>query len=1005
MPKQITFIRTLGVDEGLSQGMIFSIMQDKEGFMWLGTKDGLNRYDGYAFNVFKKTASPYSLQDNWVQDIEEDEQGNFWILTLTKGLYLFNKKTERFYPVTLPGINSTSKTIWQNINVKDHFLHVCNSEGIFVYTTSGLSPSKYEDRNRFIKLCSKLPQVYGYKLVLTREGGFWVSNETQDSMLLFQPDKTRERWERKAFTAEQYRRQIPVEVRDTSFDFVDNNRLFVFRKDQLSIYDYTSSRLIKVFRFQGGGRPNYQAYIHGVQELQFNYDGMPGIYRLNMNTMELIHDKSQAHRDISGYFRDRTNLVWVNTNGYGISLTSHEPVTFKQIFLPVRCGGVPNDIYYDKIKGGVYLYDRERHSSKQLLSPAQYNPYGNYNYLILDKDSVLWLSRTNIYGRFSSYDFKTGKLETIHDKTAGIFRFMFAGMPGRLWIQEAGNGYSRIREYDKHQKKFIRQFDLPAKEAGDFLMYNAYTTGNGIYWIASQHGLIRFAPDQQDVSQIWHFYKHQENDPHSLSECKLLSVCPDPKQPDRYLWLGTEGQGVDRFDITTGKCIHITEKDGLPNNVAYGMLADRQGNLWISTNMGLCCYTPPSMLNQKGIFRNFTKEDGLPGNEFNRYEFYYAPHGELEFSGVNGGVRFLPERVLKAHDAVPVYFTSLHVNNKLVEVGDSTGILKEGIMYCKQIQLTHEQNIFTLKFASLDYRNTKGKKYQYYLDGFTKEWTHPSIQNEVSYTNLNPGSYTFHLKGSNCDGVWNENETILEIIILPAWYQTWWFKLMCLLGMISAIYALYRYKVQQLLKLQKLRNHIASDLHDELGSTLSSISLSADLIENSIGNKAPEAKLLLRQISNNVSQMMESMSDIVWTINSKNDSFKSIIRRMRSFAAEMLEPVDMEFTFHVQHGVEDMKLDMQQRKNVYLVFKESIHNIVKYSRAHQIHIDLVKEKDYMKLSVEDDGIGFDTNTISNEFGGNGLYNMRKRAEELKGHIQILSEKTKGTQVVMYFKIH
>jgi len=1003
IPKQITFVKTLGVDEGLSQGMVLSIMQDKEGFIWLGTKDGLNRYDGYDFRVFKKNGSRYSLQDNFVQDTEEDEQGNFWVMSLTKGLFLFNKRTERFYPVILPSFETQSNYSWYHIITQGQFLYVCNNAGIYVYSTAEIKPDRNENSKIRLRLCSRVDEICSYKLSLNKDGSFWFSKGS-DSIHLYQTNSSRNQWWRKTFSMAQYRKQISLQPSDTAFDFVDQNRRFVFQKQRLRVYDYTSTQLIKEFTIPNGTNPDFQNYIAGTHELMFNYENIPGVFELNLNTMKWWHNPREAHGHINGHFHDRTNLIWVKTNGYGISLVTHEPVTFKQLFFSVRCKGVPNNIFYDKFKGGVYMYEREHHKSKQILSPNQYYPTGNFNYLILDKDSVLWLSHTGTNGCLYSYDLKTKKLQIIKDEKAGIFKFIFEGKMNQVWIYEEGINYSRIREFDKRSNQFLRHFDFPNKLSGENLMYDVHQAENDVYWIVSHHGLIRFSPDQQLPEPIFKFYNHDEKDSNSLSENRLLSVCPDPKNPNRYLWIGTEGQGLNRFDMTNGKSIHILSKDGLPNDVAYGILSDKLGHLWISTNMGLCCYSPPTSLKPKGSFRNFTKEDGLPGNEFNRYEYCYAPNGELEFSGVNGGVRFLPEQVLKVQEATPVFFISLYVNNELVEVGDRSGILKEAITYCKQIRLNSEQNIFTLKFASIDYRNTKGKKYQYYLEGFNKEWSPASERNEASYTNLNPGAYRFHLKGSNCDGVWNGEETILEIIILPAWYQTWGFKILCILLLLLAVYTLYRYKFQQLLKLQNLRNHIASDLHDELGSTLSSISLSTELIKDSIGEKVPEANGLLKQISTNVAEMMESMSDIVWTINTKNDSFKSIIRRMRSFAAEMLEPNEIEFLFHIQSGIEDTKLNMQQRKNIYLVFKESIHNIVKYSLAQEVRISLIKEQYDIVLSVEDNGIGFDTEASNNEFGGNGLYNIRKRAEELAGSVDIKSAKGEGTQVVLRFKL-
>lgn len=972
--------------------------------MWFATKDGLNRYDGYTFKVYRNTGLANCLTDNWVQDMAEDSSGNFWVLTASKGLFLFNRKTEKFYSVTLPQRSKPKPISWFYISVQDSFLYISSDQGIFIYKTAAKLFTDQLDVQAHSTFCYQLNKQCFYKLKLTPNGGIWISKSERDSMYLFLPNKERTVWQQQQYSLKQYQERAISPQMSTGFDFVDQNRWFVFRNQKLTLYDYTSPQPIKEFTFSGGVNPNFHMYIEATRELKFNFENIPCVFKLNLNTMMVTRLTAETHSHIQDQYKDATHVIWSKTNGYGLSLLTNQEARFKRFFLPVRCGGIPNSIYHDKIEGGVYTYDLANHKRTQLLSKQQYHPNGNYNHLILDEDSVLWMSYTSLSCRFYSYDLKTRKLKHIHGNNNGVFDYLFEGETNRLWVFEVGQSSVRLLEYNKKEHRFLRSYKLPDKLGYTIRLYDVCRKQNNVFWIASSNGLIRFSPNSSDSNEIWKIFTHHEADPKSLSENKLLTVCADPKEPDRYLWIGTEGKGVERFTLSKEKFEHITEMDGLPNNVAYGILPDRQGNLWISTNRGLSCYTPRIDGYSKGVFRNFTKEDGLPGNEFNRYEFYQAPNYELEFSGVNGGVRFLPEQILTVEKAVPVCFISLHVNNKLVEVGDSTGILNKTITYTKTITLNHLQNIFILKFASLDYRNTNGKKYQYYLEGFNTEWTHPSPKNEASFTNLNPGTYTFHLKGSNCDGVWNEHETVLEIIILPRWYQTWLFRIGCLLFVVIMIYTFYRYKLKQVTRLHNLRNNIASDLHDELGSTLSSISLSATVIEDAIGEREPEAKILLQQVSKNVHQMMESMSDIVWTINTKNDSFRSIVQRMRVFAADMLEPNNIDFDFDVQSEVVDMKLNMHQRKNIYLVFKEAIHNAVKYAHAKHIVVRLERDNAAVKLNIIDDGIGFKVDETTNEMGGNGLYNIRRRAEELNGKVTITSVPGGGTNIEFQFKL-
>ena len=376
------------------------------------------------------------------------------------------------------------------------------------------------------------------------------------------------------------------------------------------------------------------------------------------------------------------------------------------------------------------------------------------------------------------------------------------------------------------------------------------------------------------------------------------------------------------------------------------------------------------------------------------------------FHGVKGTTWFNPAEVLQQQYPVPINFISLSVNNKLLQWEKDSSVITGNITYSKQVTLTHDQNIFSISFSSMDFRNDKGKLYSWKLEGFDNGWTEPGYQHEVTYTNLNPGTYTFYVKGSNNDGVWNEKGNSIKIIIIPAWYQTWLFKIAVILLVAGGIYALYRYRLRQALKLQAIRNNIASDLHDEIGSTLSSISISSAVIKKMMNTNTPEVDGLLSQISSNTHNMMEAMSDIVWAVNTKNDSFNNIVNRMRAFAIEILEPENVLLNMNVSKALDHVALDMQQRKNLYLLFKEAINNIAKYAACKNVWVDIDMKGGKITMKIKDDGNGF--SSISKEpgmsLGGNGLDNMHKRANELKGKIKIDSAVGSGTLVYLEFPV-
>jgi two-component sensor histidine kinase len=479
----------------------------------------------------------------------------------------------------------------------------------------------------------------------------------------------------------------------------------------------------------------------------------------------------------------------------------------------------------------------------------------------------------------------------------------------------------------------------------------------------------------------------------------LFSICPDPKETDKYLWIGTNGAGFNRFEFATGRCIRYSEKDGLSNNVVYGILSDEAGNLWMSTNKGLTCFNPTDK-----VFRNFTESDGLQGDEFNRYQSLKLNSGELLFGGVNGITIFKPAEVLVQNPAPNLVLTGFSVFNKPVSYKNDSSIMNALIGYVKTITLPYDKNMFAIEFAALESSPPEKKQYKYLLEGFNKEWIDNGSKNSVSFTNLDPGQYTFHVTGTNRDGVWSKNEASVIIDILPPWWGTWWFRCLVVAAIAAAVYGFYRYRLRQALKLHTLRNNIARDLHDEIGSTLSSISLYGESAKMMIKDDHP-LNNVLSKISNSTNNMMESMSDIVWAINTRNDQFDNVINRMNAFAYQVMEAKGCNVYFETGNGSKDAELNMEQRKNLYLLYKEIINNAARHSGCTNLWVTILSDTNSLQLKVKDDGKGFNLNEASLPgMGGNGLLNIKKRAGDLNASINIVSSPGKGTEMELKMKL-
>lgn len=310
------------------------------------------------------------------------------------------------------------------------------------------------------------------------------------------------------------------------------------------------------------------------------------------------------------------------------------------------------------------------------------------------------------------------------------------------------------------------------------------------------------------------------------------------------------------------------------------------------------------------------------------------------------------------------------------------------------IHLSYKENMITFNFAALNFSNSFLNQYSYKLEGFDGDWINCGQQQSATYTNLNGGSYIFRVKGANNDGIWNEAGTSVLLYVHPPFWKTWWFYLLCTFAIAGILYTFYKIRINQLIRLQSIRTRIARDLHDDIGSTLSSINMISSMADQTA---LPEKKSneLFHTIAAASGQAMDLMSDIVWSINPNNDRLEMIIIRMRQYASEILEAANISFTLEMNEEDNDVLLPLEIRKDFFLIFKEAINNLAKYSKADHVSIKLHFINGMVHLSIHDDGIGFDPEEVSN---GNGLKNMSARARQMKGAISISSKNPKGTRV-------
>ncbi len=529
---------------------------------------------------------------------------------------------------------------------------------------------------------------------------------------------------------------------------------------------------------------------------------------------------------------------------------------------------------------------------------------------------------------------------------------------------------------------------IPLSDAGEIKINEAvFTIIEDRYdniWIGTRVGLYVY----NFITKKIQHYVHDPTDMTSISDSEVRSIYISPNDE---IWIGTKNGGLNRFDQKSKKFISFTTKDGLPNNSIYTILEDRNGFLWLGTNGGLCRFRPSDL-----AIRNYTPRDGIQHFEFNTNAVAVTADGMFCFGGRTGFNLFHPDSMDIITPPSAVAITKFMIFDKEFPVTAET------------IHLPYNQNSFTFDFATLNYYRTNDNQYVYQLEGVDKDWIQSGNRTFTNYANLQPGTYTFKVRAANYTGTWHPDAAYMRFIIHPPWFTTWWFRLAIGLVIAGGLYGLYRYRLYQLTRFYGLRNRIASDLHDEIGSTLSSISMSSTIIQKKLNGQHTDVTRLLQQVSKNTDDMMEALSDIVWAIHTRNDRFDNVLNRMRAFAIEVLEPAGIDIHFDISPDLLHIHLNLHQRKNVYLIFKEAINNIVKYAKCSHVTIRMERRgtKRWL-MQIVDDGIGFEKEVVnSNEISlsGNGIRNMEKRAEEVNGKFDLQTSPGQGVKVEISFML-
>ncbi|MFA7419209.1 MAG: two-component regulator propeller domain-containing protein [Melioribacteraceae bacterium] len=981
------------IDQGLSQNYIYSICQDKKGFLWIGTKDGLNRYDGNEFVCYRHNpADSTTLSENNVSIVFEDSHHRLWVGTNGGGLNLYDRTKESFVQIKSSADRTTlsSNYITCIFESRDGFIWVGTTDGGF----NKLNPATFAAQ-RFVHQATNSNSVssnYIHAISESDDGLLWIAT-AQGGLNCYNPKS-------KLFSHILPKDKDGLEVKysnDVTSLYVNKNGMVWFgTASGLNLYD-THTGTIQYYPVRdSNGKPCLISNILKVNNtLYISSFQIFAAFDLQNKKYTVLSEPADKWFT-NAVCKDKSGIFWLGTGGWGVMKYNPNTKMFHS---------TPGVFLNEAFPTAVNAFRKYSGS----LSSALLNGRGT-EFLPIKKTKAgeyfIATPRTGLF-RIDKTDKLIERINTNPSNVPAVPVWAVSGVfednLGTIWLTTVGGinryntdtkTFTHFRLYD--DKKVSSEYLNKSGAAGYSDISATLVDHDNVFWLGTpDRGLIRYDP-QKNLTTVYH---QEPRDNFSLSNNHILSILEDLQNPDMYLWIGTEGGGLNHFEKATGKCEHITTDNGLPNNVVYGILTDDDGSLWMSTNKGLCRYNPESKL-----FKNYDVESGLQSNEFNRREYYKAPDGKMYFGGILGYNAFYPKNIRTNNNTPQIVLTGFKLFNKRVSFKDESSPLKQSIETTEKIILEYAQNVISLEYAALEYSMPKHNMYEYKLEGFNKDWVSAGTVREATFTNLNPGTYRFRVRGANSDGIWGKSEAVVDIIVMPPFYMTWWFKATVILIALGIVIAVIRFLIMRRVRerimkseheaaMERERLRIARDLHDEIGSRLTEIRLVSEMAKqkNISSNDIFEK---LEEISSASENVVTTFSEIVWSLNPKNDSLENVASFLGQISTEFLSKAGIRCRLDFPPELPGYNIPSEARHNIILAVKELMNNIVKHSGASIATIELSTDEKDLSIIVKDNGCGFGMSNVRTF--GNGLKNIQRRIESIGGNVTMESIIDKGT---------
>ena len=1004
--------------------------------MWFATRDGLNRYDGNAFVVYKHNPNdPGSLSSNFIEDMVEDDHGYLWISTNT-GVNKFDPISDRFtrYFHDPKNPNSIGGTYITRIarDRRGCLWFGTQDSGLdkFDPATGMFTHYRNDSDGRFVgRINHVVEDSYG-NIWFVGDGGLFHLNRTTGEIA--RPPAIKNGKSAESLYADEA----------GNLWMLANSAMIGLLKydlqtERLTNYPIPTRAAGVLATTINGGSANSKLVADGQDGLWV--PSSEGLYYFDRRTQRFTygfqHDESNPDsldtNAVMSVYRDRGGVLWVGTENAGLNV-----LNFRQ---------------------EQFVHYMHRPSDANSLSP------GRVKAIYQDPNGVLWLG---FFPRaLNRLDRKTGQNTQYTPRPGGgntlgtgtNVNAIYRDSAGYLWVGGGGSGLDRFDERTGRFKHYRHNPGDPNSLASDNVV-TIYQDRSRHIWVGGQYGLSRFDPATDGFTNyqpvptnpasllnwIWAIYQdrsgtlwlgtfggalirfdHGTNtfvsyapdsrDPHKLNGAGLTSI---HEGRTGTLWVGAF-DGLYRFNRQSETFARFTEVQGLPSSTIRCIQEDGLGRLWLSTQKGMSRFDP-----EMERFRNYDVSDGLQSNEFSD-GCYQGPDGEMFFGGSNGFNAFFPEKIQDDPYVPPVVITSFKIFNKPVPIG-AESVLKKGIPYIDSLTLSYHDNVFSFEFAALSYANSHKNRYRYMLEGFDRSWNEVGSKQRLAiYTNLDPSKYVFRAQGSNSDGVWNEEGVSLPILITPPFWKTSVFRALCAAAFLALLWAAYQFRVRQLRREFSMasearlneRTRIARELHDTLLQSVQGLMFSFQAARNLLPQRTEEAVRTLEGAIRKGDAAIAEGRDAIQGLRDNPELESNLEDLLRAAGKELAGSSRTEGespAFQVILEGARQPLSPLLQDEVYRIAREILRNAFHHAHASRIEAEVAYDSQFLRLRIRDNGKGIDREVLEqgSRPGHWGLPGMRERAKRIGAQVKLWSEPGAGTEAeltvparIAYLTVH